>query len=120
MRIDGTVASISFSPWFASSRVGASTMQRGRASRESPLVNRLSMMGREKPSVLPVPVLARPTTSRPSSAGASTFAWMSNSVSMPRFFSAALVISDRGKLSTCILSGLEPEWSGTAARRAGA
>jgi hypothetical protein len=78
------------------------------------------MMGREKPSVLPVPVRARPTTSRPSSAGFSTLAWMSNRVSMPRFFSAALVISDRGKLSTCIASGLAPERSGTAARGAGA
>mmetsp|Transcript_9014 Transcript_9014/g.40605 ORF Transcript_9014/g.40605 Transcript_9014/m.40605 type:complete len:270 (+) Transcript_9014:1779-2588(+) len=66
------------------------------------LLRRDSMMGREKPRVLPVPVLARPTTSRPSSAGARTSAWMGNRASMPRFFRAALVRSERAKLSTCM------------------
>mmetsp|Transcript_11132 Transcript_11132/g.41248 ORF Transcript_11132/g.41248 Transcript_11132/m.41248 type:complete len:246 (-) Transcript_11132:251-988(-) len=80
-------------------------MHRGRASRASlGLESKLSMIGREKPRVFPVPVLALPTTSRPSSAGPSTAAWISKSVSIPLFFSAAFVKSDNGKLSTCIFS----------------
>mmetsp|Transcript_4436 Transcript_4436/g.20133 ORF Transcript_4436/g.20133 Transcript_4436/m.20133 type:complete len:223 (-) Transcript_4436:210-878(-) len=61
-----------------------------------------SMMGSENPRVFPVPVLARPTTSLPCSAGSSTDAWMGNRVSMPRLRRAALVMSERGKLSRCM------------------
>jgi hypothetical protein len=49
-------------------------------------------MGSEKASVLPVPVRARPITSRPSMAGLSTAAWMGKSFSMPRALSAASVL----------------------------
>mmetsp|Transcript_17647 Transcript_17647/g.43608 ORF Transcript_17647/g.43608 Transcript_17647/m.43608 type:complete len:334 (-) Transcript_17647:392-1393(-) len=96
----GEVACISFSTCMASSRVGASTMQRGRRlARSWGLFWSPSMTGRAKPRVLPVPVRARPTMSRPAMAGASTADWMGNSTSMPRLRSAALVMADSGKLS---------------------
>ena len=52
-------------------------MHRGRRFRASDgFESKDSMIGSENPSVFPVPVLALPTMSRPSSAGASTALWI--------------------------------------------
>ena len=61
--------------WSASSRVGASTSARGIRARARPL-DRRSMRGRVKAAVLPVPVWAMPSTSRPARATGMAWAWM--------------------------------------------
>jgi len=61
-----------------------------------------SMRGREKASVLPVPVRARPMRSRPSLSGLNVAPWMGKSFSMPRFDSAACVSLVRLKLTSWV------------------
>ena len=66
--------------WNASSRVGARTRPRGGPSGEP--ASR-STMGTTKAAVLPVPVWAQPSMSRPCRAGAMAFAWMGVGVTKP-------------------------------------
>ncbi|MNY22613.1 hypothetical protein D3C86_1562360 [compost metagenome] len=65
-----------FSPiWFTSSRVGARIRVRQvRFAGRSACFISISMMGRPKAAVLPVPVCARPIRSRPSSSSGMAFA----------------------------------------------
>ncbi len=59
----------------ASSRVGQSTRLRGIRARARPLL-RCVIIGRTNAAVLPVPVWAMPSTSRPSSADGIAWIWM--------------------------------------------
>mmetsp|Transcript_26001 Transcript_26001/g.65598 ORF Transcript_26001/g.65598 Transcript_26001/m.65598 type:complete len:254 (-) Transcript_26001:12-773(-) len=59
-----------------------------------------SMMGSAKPSVLPVPVRARASTSRPLKISLNVADWTGNSLVMPREASASSVSSEMGKLRT--------------------
>ena len=68
--------------WAASSRVGTSTRPRGRHAIVCPPAS-LATSGRAKASVLPDPVWARPSMSRPASASGSTAAWIGRGVVMP-------------------------------------
>ena len=61
--------------WSANSRVGAITRARGMRALERPAAS-LSIIGRVKAAVLPVPVWAMPSTSRPSSATGIAAAWI--------------------------------------------
>ena len=61
--------------WAASSRVGASTRLRGMRARARPL-ERWQSIGSTKAPVLPVPVWAMPSTSRPSSACGIAWTWI--------------------------------------------
>ena len=97
----GAVMKISFSTCFANSRVGANTIHFGFLDLE-PSVNNRSTIGNENANVFPVPVLARPTTSCPDSAGSNTACCMGNNVSTPRFLSAATVTSDIPKFPTSV------------------
>ena len=63
--------------WIASSRVGASTSTCGLLAAAS---SRASA-GRAKAAVLPVPVWAWPSTSRPASSGGMVAAWIGLGVS---------------------------------------
>src|SRR6201996_9668863 len=68
--------------WVASSRVGTSTRPRGRPGRVDPPARRLTR-GREKPRVLPEPVLARPRMSRPARAYGSVAPWTGHGAVIP-------------------------------------
>ncbi len=61
--------------WAASSRVGHSTRLRGMRARARPLL-RCVIIGSTKAAVLPVPVWAMPSTSRPSSALGIAWIWI--------------------------------------------
>ncbi len=61
----------------ASSRVGASTSPVGLPGRRFPASSRLTS-GIEKASVLPLPVLPRPNTSRPASVSGKVWIWIGN------------------------------------------
>jgi hypothetical protein len=61
--------------WSASSRVGAITSERGMRALERPAAS-LSIIGRVKAAVLPVPVWAMPSTSRPASATGMACSWI--------------------------------------------
>ena len=63
--------------WSASSRVGASTSACGVFCDRS----RRDRIGSANAAVLPVPVCARPTTSRPASSGGMVAAWIGEGVS---------------------------------------
>jgi hypothetical protein len=60
----------------ASSRVGVRISARGRAAGAGALGDRRCSSGRAKAAVLPVPVWARPSRSRPSSSGGMAGAWI--------------------------------------------
>lgn len=70
--------------WLASSRVGASTRPLGRAERRLASASRLTR-GSENARVLPLPVLPRPSTSRPARLSGNVAAWIGKGLSMPRF-----------------------------------
>ena len=73
----------------ASSRVGTSTRARGAFDiRIEPDVARRASIGRPKAIVLPPPVWARPSTSRPANASGIACDWIANGFSMPRLLSA--------------------------------
>ena len=61
--------------WAASSRVGARISERGMRARARPVSSRASI-GSTKPAVLPVPVWAMPSTSRPVTATGMAWVWM--------------------------------------------
>src|SRR5215213_5592535 len=84
----------------ASSRVGVST----RACTPLPAGPSLSRMGRAKAAVLPVPVCAWPTTSRPSRSSGMVFCWMGEGVSYP---TSAIAFSNGSP---------RPNWSKESAR----
>ena len=67
--------------WVANSRVGASTRPVGRFGRQRCSLS-AATSGNENASVLPLPVLPRPSTSRPDSESGSVAAWMGNGVVM--------------------------------------
>ena len=83
----------------ASSRVGTSTRPRGAFDiRFDPDVASLASIGRPKAIVLPPPVWARPSTSRPARASGMARDWIANGASMPRLLSAKT--SDLGRPSS--------------------
>src|SRR4051812_36824629 len=99
-RLRPSGASTSATCW-ASSRVGTRTSPRGlRGPRRTSAPSRLSS-GRPKASVLPEPVAALPSTSRPASAAGSAEAWVANGVPMPA--RASLVTFDSGRASSAKL-----------------
>ena len=59
----------------ASSRVGSRISERGMRALARPLA-RMSSIGRVKPAVLPVPVWAQPSTSRPISTTGMACSWI--------------------------------------------
>ncbi len=71
----------------ASSRVGTRTSARGRFGRALPSASRASM-ARPNARVLPEPVWARPSTSRPARASGMVAVWIGNGVVMPDSASA--------------------------------
>ncbi len=66
--------------WSASSRVGAMTRARGMRALGRPEAS-LSIIGRVKAAVLPVPVWAMPRTSRPARATGMACSWIGVGVS---------------------------------------
>ena len=72
----------------ASSRVGTRTRPRGASSRRCRVAASRASRGRPKASVLPDPVWARPSTSRPASASGRARAWIANGALMSRAASA--------------------------------
>src|ERR1700744_1092869 len=69
--------------WVASSRVGASTRPVGWPGRRLASARRATI-GIEKASVLPLPVLPRPSTSRPARVSGRVLTWMGNGSVIPR------------------------------------
>ncbi|PQM48477.1 hypothetical protein C1Y40_01305 [Mycobacterium talmoniae] len=69
--------------WVASSRVGANTRPVGRLGRRVVSASRVTS-GSENASVLPLPVLPRPSTSRPARLSGRVATWMGNGLVMPR------------------------------------
>ena len=61
--------------WSASSRVGSRIRLRGMRARAR-LPERMSSIGKVNPAVLPVPVCAQPSTSRPIRTNGIACAWM--------------------------------------------
>ncbi len=61
--------------WAASSRVGSTISERGMRAFARPFA-RMSIIGRVKDAVLPVPVWAQPSTSRPISTVGMACAWI--------------------------------------------
>ncbi len=90
--------------WRASSRVGTRTSPRGALGWRGPAAwaSRASR-GRPKARVLPEPVSARPSTSRPASASGSARAWMAKGAVMPCSPSAAT--SGPGRPSSANVAG---------------
>ena len=91
--------SSSSATWRASSRVGTSTRPRGCSAWrvEFDRLSRVSI-GSPNASVLPEPVWARPSTSRPASASATVRAWIGDGTVMPRV--ASMVTIDSGSPSS--------------------
>ena len=69
--------------WVASSRVGASTRPVGWPGRRLASARRATN-GIEKASVLPLPVLPRPSTSRPARVSGRVLTWIGNGSVIPR------------------------------------
>ncbi len=78
--------------WAASSRVGTRTSERGWLGRRLWVdVATATTMGMAKAAVLPLPVRARPRTSRPASELLRVAAWMGNGVGQPARSRAAMM-----------------------------
>ncbi len=81
--------------WVASSRVGTNTRARGafgvrlEPDDVEPDDARRASIGKPNASVLPPPVCARPSTSRPARTSGIARAWIANGASMPFFDSAS-------------------------------
>ena len=83
--------------WVANSRVGASTRMVGPCLGSFlPPFKMCTNPGTKNPSVLPEPVLATPTTSRPCSAAGQAWDWITEGISKPARVNCCLSTSGRG------------------------